>query len=180
MANEINIELLRKLLRYEPETGKLYWLARSRDMFATKRAFSTWNARYAGTEAITADNGVGYKVGSIQNRHFLAHRIAWAIVHGEWPNVIDHINGNPSDNRLTNLRSVDWTENSCNSRVSSRNTSGHTGVVWSNASGKWAAQITVRGSNKFIGVFSDKNDAVAARKAAERELGFHPNHGRVA
>lgn len=180
MTNQIDPEVVRNLLRYEPETGRLYWRERPSAMFSSQRSHSTWNARYAGREALTADNGLGYKIGSIFNRHYLAHRIAWVIIYGKWPDVIDHINGNPGDNRLSNLRSVTVSENCCNSKRNRKNTSGQTGVTWSRAANKWAAQISLNGQAHFIGVFSDKADAIAARKSAERDLGFHPNHGRIA
>lgn len=180
MAKQIDPEIMKMLLRYDPETGELFWRERPRNLFKTNRSFSAWNARYAGRKALTADNGLGYKIGSIFNQHFLAHRVAWVLVYGEWPDIIDHINGNPSDNRISNLRSVTASQNSCNARLHSKNTSGHVGVTWSAAAKKWAAQISINGQPKYLGVFTEKSDAIAARKAAEAELGFHPNHGRAA
>lgn len=179
MTNKIEVALLRQLLRYEPDTGKLFWLPRPLSMFHAPHYGRIWNDRYATKEALTADNGVGYRIGSIFNRHYLAHRVAWAIVHGEWPDVIDHINQNPSDNRLINLRSVTASENSRNARRQSRNTSGHSGVQL-HGSGKWYASISTDNGLKYLGIFSRKCDAVSVRKAAEIEHGYHPNHGQAA
>lgn len=180
MTNYLDPELLRQLIRYDAETGALTWLRRDRRHFTTDRNCNAWNTRYAGKPALAADNGVGYKIGSIFERHFLAHRVGWAIVHGEWPDVIDHINGDPADNRLCNLRSVDWGGNCRNQRRNQRNTSGVVGVGWSAAAKKWLAQIGIGREVKYLGIYDCKSDAIAARKAAEIKYGFHPNHGRAA
>jgi len=180
MAKEIDPQILRKLLRYEPETGKLYWLERPREFFGSDRLWRSWNTRYAGQEAFTADNGVGYRIGSIFGRHHLAHRVGWAIVHGQYPVVTDHINGDRSDNRLCNLRSIEGWQNALNSRLHARNTSGHVGVTWHAPAQKWAAQLSYRGKAKFLGLFATKEEAIAARSSASAEYGFHPNHGRTA
>lgn len=179
MNREIPIEDIRTLLTYDPETGVLTWKTRGREWFATKRACSTWNARYAGRAALTADNGVGYRVGSIANKQYLAHRVAWALHFGEWPNVIDHVNGDTKDNRICNLRNTDNRGNSRNLRVSIRNTSGVMGVS-RHQNGRWVAQLKSPGRSQYIGIFENKADAIAAREAALKESGFHPNHGRRA
>lgn len=176
-------EELRKLLRYEPDTGKLFWRARSVALFSStgrrsaNHACALWNSRFAGKEAFTADDGGGYKSGGIFCRLHRAHRVIWALHHDEWPtHEIDHINGVKDDNRIVNLRDVSHIENSRNTRRSSNNTSGHMGVGWNKARGKWEARIKV-GRQIYLGLFDVFEDAVAARKAAEIKYGFHENHG---
>lgn len=174
----IDIPLLRQLLAYDPETGALTWLKRPRELFPTLRAWAIWNGRYAGTAALAA-NSNGARQGNIFARRTYAHRAAWALYHGAWPEgVIDHINGNPADNRIVNLRDVPQATNMRNQNERNTNTSGVTGVVpyWS----KWKAQITVDGRNINLGHFRTRDEAIVARKAAERRHGFHPNHGRAA
>ena len=174
---------LRQLLRYEPETGKLFWLPRGPEWFhqgaLTSEAMSKgWNDRWAHKEALTALSN-GYKVGPIMCRVVPAHRAAWAIFHGEWPGgQIDHINGDRSDNRLENLRDIPGRENQKNMKRPSRNTSGTVGVDWFPARNKWRARIRHDGVNIHLGLFSSKEDAIATRKAAASEYGYHPNHGR--
>lgn len=176
-------ELLRKLLRYEPDTGKLYWRERTPDMFvdgkrSAEGCCSNWNSRYAGKEAFTAFQN-GYLHGSIFDRLYLTHRVIWAICHGAWPLAqIDHINGDRRDNRIKNLRSVSHAENGKNQKLSLRNTSGVCGVSWHGSRKKWHSRIMLDGKELHIGYFTDKADAIAARKAAEAKYGFHPNHGR--
>ena len=170
-------ELLRQLLRYEPDTGKLYWKERTPDMFKREADCKAWNRRYANQEALSSVNN-GYKRGSVIGKPILAHVAAYAIYYGECPNNIDHINGIRSDNKIKNLRSVTKRENSMNRSISANNTSGYTGVIWIKHIKKWQAKIKVHGKQISLGFFKDKTDAAAARKEAETKYGFHPNHGR--
>ena len=176
---------LRKLLRYEPETGKLYWRERTSDMFVDGRrsaewACKAWNGKHAGKEAFTALGG-GYLYGGVLGKFYIAHRVIWAIWNGDWPSEqIDHINGDRCDNRIKNLRAVSHAENGKNQKLSVTSTSGVCGIHWYKRSSKWSAEITVNGSKKHLGYFIEKSDAIAARKDAEIKYGFHPNHGRNA
>lgn len=176
---------LRQLLRYEPDTGKLFWLSRPLRMFKSgkltaRHKWLLWNSRFAGTEALTATNK-GYRVGAINRQNVCAHRVAWAIMTGEWPDQeIDHINRNRSDNRWDNLRAVDHAENAHNLPLMGSNTSGVCGVSWHQRAGKWRAQINLDDRQRHLGLFTDKADAIAARRAAEIKFGFHPNHGKAA
>lgn len=172
-------EVLRQLLRYEPETGKLFWKERDRSLFASQRACSTWNARYAGTEAFTVNDGYGYRQSSIFRCIAKAHRVVWAMVHGQWPSdQIDHINGKKDDNRLENLRQATNAQNMRNLGAYANNTSGSKGVCWHKGARKWMAQITVDGKCRYLGLFAKKQDAVDAYAKASAEL--HGEFGRVA
>jgi len=164
-------EYLRKILDYEPETGALTWKRRD-DVSAP------WNTKYAGKAALAALNSDGYLAGCINNVCYRAHRVIWKWYHGADPLQIDHINGVRDDNRIVNLRNVTRAENMRNAKLSSANTSGATGVCWDKRCNKWQAHIMVNGNHHNIGVFTDFNEAVAARKLAELKHGFHPNHGR--
>ena len=93
------------------------------------------------------------------------------------PEYTDHINGDGTDNRRINLRSVTPQENCRNRRLHNNNTSGVAGVMWFPVTNRWRAQIKNKGKNNHLGYFKDFNDAVIARKMAEYEMGFHPNHG---
>ena len=82
--------------------------------------------------------------------------------------------------RSANLRDVTNAENARNMAMSSLNSSGVSGVYLHRQTGKWCAQIRAFGKTIGLGLFSDKADAIIARKAAERVLNYHPNHGRSA
>ena len=171
-------ELLRKLLRYEPDTGKLFWRERDRELFETNKSFSIWNKRNANRETGTI-NAHGYVLVRVSGSSYPAHRVAWAIYHGKWPkNDIDHINGNRTDNRICNLRDVTRSENMKNAKMRSDNTSGYMGISWFKARKKWHPQIKHNGKLIHLGFFDSLDEAIAARKDAEVRYGYHPNHGR--
>lgn len=169
--SSVSIALLRSILRYDPETGRLFWLPRHREMFATENAFRTWNARYGNSEAFTATNGNGYRRGGIGNRLYFAHRVAWAIHTGEWPAAhIDHINGDGLDNRIENLRAVSNAENMQNMTRATPPASGFLGVT-ANASGRsWQARIRTPGGTHRLGSFPSPEEAHAAYLAAKTKL----------
>jgi hypothetical protein len=114
----------------------------------------------------------GYLQGCVFGKVYRAHRIIWKMVTGEDPPAdIDHDNGKRSDNRWKNLFSRTRGENSKNQKVRSSNKSGVMGVHWDSRNQKWRAQI-------HIGSYDTLEAAAAARRAAEKALGFHPNHGQ--
>lgn len=120
----------------------------------------------------------GYYVINLLGSQYRAHRLAWLYMTGEFPeNDIDHINHIRYDNRFINLRSVSRVENGKNQSKQCRNTSGITGVSWSESRGKWTAYICSNGKSYGLGRFYDKFNAICARKSAERKYGFHANHG---
>lgn len=164
---------LRELLTYDEETGKLYWKPRP-------DARSSWNTRYAGKEAFTAMHNAGYKVGSIDDKMYLAHRVIWKMVTGEDPDDIDHIDGDRTQNQISNLRSVTRAENLRNKKLEPSNTSGVMGVSWEPALEKWGAYINVDNKRHRLGYYKEFDEAVMARQASEIEFGFHENHGRPA
>lgn len=141
---------------------------------------NVWNAQFADKPAFArVDHSTGYHRSTIFNLNVYAHRVAWAMHHGEWPSgCIDHINGVRTDNRIENMRDVERIQNHMNMTRSRRNKSGVTGVFWYSRAKVWHAYISDNGKRVHLGSFSDKSDAIAARKAAEVKYGYHPNHGR--
>lgn len=171
-------ELLRKLLRYEPDTGKLFWRERPRAAFDSDRIFKCWNSRHAGKEAFLINNGKGYLTGTIFYKTYKAHRVAWALHYGRWPQEqIDHINGDRSDNTIKNLRDVRRKVNMRNQKRRSTNKSGCAGVM-QRSNGKWRAMIWHNGKTKHLGTFDSFNCAASVRAKAEAELGYTKRHGK--
>jgi hypothetical protein len=177
---------LQQLIDYEPASGIFRWKHRDAHWFAEGRTGSetvakVWNTRYAEKETFKKVDKDGYYCGAVMKNYYQAHRLAWAIFYGKWPDgQIDHINGVRNDNRIDNLRDVPPIGNSQNRRVSPKNTSGYMGVTWHKQLNKWQAQIGVGRQTIYLGVYDNFDDAVIARKAAEAGNGFHENHGRAA
>lgn len=169
-------DVLLRLLRYEAETGKLFWRDRPPEMFSREKDWVGWQTRYAGCEAFTTPSK-GYWQGSLCKKTVAAHRVAWKMATGEEPWMLDHINGNRADNRLINLRVASPLDNARNAARYRCNESGIAGVRWHSTRRKWQAYIR-SGSLQHLGYFSTLEDAAAARKAAEARLEFHPNSGR--
>jgi hypothetical protein len=165
------VEVLRQLLRYEPETGKLFWRERDARVPGVNAAhLPQWNGRFAGAEAFTASTGNGYRQGNVLRCHLEAHRVIWAIVNGEWPSTeIDHIDGNPANNRISNLRLATRRENMQNLGKQPRNTSGHVGAFWSKSKRRWKSQINTQGGLLFLGYFGSAAEAGAAYAKAKAE-----------
>ena len=151
---------LRELLYYDPDTG----------IFTGK----TKRGRFrAGTAMCTLGVNGRIQLHIDHKKHF-AHRLAWLYVEGVWPShEIDHINGVPTDNRISNLREATTKQNGENRGKQSNNTSGYKGVTWSNKSQKWQAQICHNGIRKYLGVFVDPKAAHEAYLAVAGELFTH-------
>lgn len=180
----IDVRQLHEMFVLAPDC-RLFWKARPVHHFASSEKRSAehvcanWNSRNAGQEAIASVTTFGYKTGRINDRLFYAHRIVWAMLTGSWPaNEIDHINGNPSDNRIENLRDVSHKQNLRNQSTRKNNTSGDLGVRFYRPRKKWAASITVDGKTIHLGYFAEKEQAIAARLAANNRHEYHQNHGR--
>lgn len=153
---ELTADTLRSVLHYDQETGIFTWKV------------STSNRVKVGAVAGCPD-GRGYLMIRVQSRLYLAHRLAWLYVSGTWPtDQLDHVNRVRTDNRIENLREVTNKQNGQNKSKSSNNTSGHTGVYWHKSYSKWQACIKHNQKLIHLGYFTDIEDAIAARKAAEK------------
>lgn len=174
-----SVEYLRECLAYNPDTGVLTWKERPREHFSSSGAHACFLSRRAGFPAGNL-SGVGYLMIGLDGSQHLAHRVAWAVHHGAWPDQqLDHINLVKDDNRIANLRDVSRATNSRGLVKSRASTSGFTGISWHRKTGKWRAQVMFKGKGYHLGLYSDISDAVAARKAANLRFGFSENHGQV-
>jgi hypothetical protein len=181
IAEVIPADQLGNYFDYDPSTSRLFWRKRTIEMDPRNQQRRLFNSRFAGKEAFTAKNSDGYLGGKLMGQSVKAHHVIWALVNGEWPiGEVDHINGNRSDNRVDNLRLTDKSGNQRNASRRKDNTSGQAGVTFNVKWQRWSARINANGKRLFLGWFGNFEDAVAARKEAEAEYGYHPNHGRAA
>jgi len=153
----IDQETVKKLFHYDAESGMLIW------RFGNGRNVKPW-------QEVKAKNGNGYYTAKIHGKSYLAHRLAWLYVHGSFPNkYIDHKNRIRNDNRLCNLRDVNTTDNAQNISLPNHNKSGYIGVSWIKSHNCWTVYVKVNKKNKWLGYYKNLDDAVAARKAGEKQ-----------
>lgn len=165
---------LRKLVRYDAKTGKLFWLPRPASMFIREWHARVWNTKWAGKETFSTPHISGSLKGGLHNEVYYAQEIAWAIYTGGWPSGrILHVNGDKTDNRIKNLRDVPKEMRRDTTSRYSGSHSGHVGVRWEYSKSKWAASISINGRQKHLGYFKYLADAVDARKAAEAAKSAH-------
>ena len=164
--------------------GGLVWKERPAHHFKSERAQKSFNTKHKGKKAGTKMKrkcGNFYLKVTLDGQQTGAHRVVWLLHHGDWPkNEIDHVNGDSLDNRIENLRDVTKSENMRNTKISKRNNSGVVGVRFVKPrEGYWTADIGVDGRSIGLGSFKTFDEAVKARKDAERKYGYHENHGRA-
>jgi len=176
-----DVETLRKLLDYNPETGILTWRPREPEWFkdtarrSKEHMSNNWNAENADREAFTAVFS-GYRVGKIFDVSLRAHRVIWAMQTGEWPiSFLDHINGDRADNRIANLRLATPSENARNSSSYRNSTSRFRGVSWHQKAQKWVVQIRAKDTYLYLGLFDCEEHAANVYDAFAR---IH--HGKFA
>ena len=151
----LTAEQLRAALNYDHETGIFRWRERP-------NVRATTNARLAGKQAgcTRHDGYVSIRVNTVQ---LLAHRLAWLHVHGTWPGTnVDHIDGNPNNNRINNLRQATQLQNTKNRRASAINSHGFKGISWHKKACKWSSQIMKDGKSIYLGLYLTPEAAHAA------------------
>ena len=189
MIDSLSGEDLHKYVKdcfsYDKTEGILRWsVERPSYHFKSENLQKHWCRRYGGSVVGRVDIK-GYRQAHIQNKNYIVSRLIYLYVVGSWPvGLIDHIDGDPSNNSWSNLRDVSSTENSRNLKLSKTNTSGCSGVSFQSSRGKWEAKgsVTVGGLRKrvFLGRFDRFEDAVKARKEWEDSEGnFTKRHGTL-
>tara|TARA_R110002049_G_scaffold286676_1_gene468478 strand:- start:4 stop:621 length:618 start_codon:yes stop_codon:yes gene_type:complete len=190
-----DLELMRRLFRYDSETGLIYAQDRSKEDFydtgegssfvSAAGAAAKYNKERSGKLTMnrrvkTERSTCYYLCGGISYRghdkKMQAHRVAFFLHHGhypQWPNSVDHINRDGCDNRIVNLREVTAREQSANTGLSKANTSGVKGVSFLKDKGKWRASMNIDGKKTNLGTFLTMNEAVAARLQAEKRVLSH-------
>lgn len=173
-----NIEFLNECFHYVDETGELLWNARPLEHFKSLHDQRAFNARFANKPAgyMSSD---GYMRVMVKSKMFLLHRIAYLIQHGEQPPMIDHRDGNRSNNRMSNLRPATHSQNNLNAPARSYNKSGIKGVYFHKDTGKWQAQVSHNGKPKNLGLFKSISEAEAVAISFRSTVhGEFANHGR--
>ena len=145
LKNEVLTFLNEHLFYYE---GHLWWVKPTARAVKVGQQFGTKHNR-------------GYRQGRINSKLYLEHRLIWLLHYGEWPNEIDHINGDKSDNRIENLRDLTHKQNMLN-QGSRKGTSKHRGIFWSKDHSKWRVKFCIDGIYHHIGLFETEELALEA------------------
>lgn len=120
----------------------------------------------------------GYLSVCVGKTQYLAHRVIYLMMTGNWPEHIDHINHIKHDNRWDNLRNTSQEDNNRNMPKQTNSTTGILGVSLHQPTGKYRAYISVKGRAKHLGLFDTVAAAKAARETANAIYGYHHNHGK--
>jgi hypothetical protein len=147
-------------LEYNPDSGEIRW---------KKNHIPALVGKVAGSKRPYKD-GSFYHVINFQSKFILAHRVAWFLHYGYWPQeFIDHINGNKLDNRICNLRVVSKIQNAHNVGIRKHNTSGYTGVYFRKDRNSWRAKIGIDGKRISLGYYKTAEEAGRAYEEATKK-----------
>tara|TARA_R110000868_G_scaffold187781_9_gene430499 strand:- start:1220 stop:1726 length:507 start_codon:yes stop_codon:yes gene_type:complete len=140
--------------RVRYEDGALFWV-------------KTCQLRNIGKVVGRPDKDGYMRIHPVKGRMIACHRLIYFMFHGWLPEIVDHADGNPRNNRIENLRAADACKNTQNCKTPATNTSGVKGVYFHAGIGKWTASIRVNKRLTHLGTFVSILDAACARKSAE-------------
>lgn len=157
---EITYDIACEFFEYDSNTGFVYWK-------------KTSNPRAKSGQRAGASRKDGYRVISLKKQTFLEHRLIWFLINKTWPTkFLDHIDGNPANNKIENLREATPLENQQNQKHKRKNnTSGYLGVSWHNIANKWKAEIRSNNKPIYLGLFDNPDEAYKAYLVAKQS--FH-------
>lgn len=178
-------EIIESLLNYDRNTGQFFWKPRSASQVKGDGEAKRWNGRYANKEAgsVYQDHScdLKYRKIAIRKKFYAASRLAMIVLGYTQEELadkeVDHIDGNPLNNRPDNLRLVVTRQNSMNRKIRKDNTSGYTGVVFYKPAGMWKAQVSIGGAQVSRGYYKNKEDAAEAVRLARAEESYTERHG---
>lgn len=162
----ITVEDIKDVLIYEPDTGNFYWKEKSLNHFPDERAMKSWNTKYSGKQAGNR-TGTNYIHINIKNKLYYAHKLAFHLMHGYMPSIVDHINRDKRDNRILNLRPATASQNQINKTVQRNSSTGAKGVnAFHTGNKRWRARIQVDKKKIHLGYFTTKEEASEAYRRA--------------
>ena len=164
--SETNFTLTKEYLHqvFEYKDGHLYWKISKQNVRAGNRL---------GTLSVN-----GYFSTIIKRKSYLIHRLIFLFHYGYLPKIIDHIDGNPLNNDIKNLRVATHIENCQNAKKRTSNTSGYKNVSWHRPANKWAVRLSINQKRVFFGLFEDIELAdLVAHEARDLYHGKFAKHG---
>jgi hypothetical protein len=124
--------------------GMLYWKIRPK-----------YSRKPKGDMEAGTKSGHGYKKITFNKKRYYVHQLMYLMHYGFIPKLIDHIDGNKSNNNIENLREATKSQNACNSNMNINNSSGYKGVAWHKTAKKWVVQLIVNDKQKYFGCYDD-------------------------
>lgn len=166
-------EYIKSILKYDAKSGLFTWKPRV-------NYSQTWNKRYANKPAGSLKVDSGYVLICIDYSLYRAHRLAIIYQYGDCEcQEVDHINGNRSDNRISNLRVATRNQNRRNTKIPNNNSTKIMGVSWDKSRGRWQTYINPSDRNRIsLGRYDDFFEACCVRRSAEVKYNYHENHGK--
>ena len=158
----MNIDRLRDAFDLDADTGMLRWKIAHQKVRVGQAAGSV--------------NGNGYLQVQIDRQVLQVHRVVFALAYDWLPEMVDHVDGDPLNNRPSNLRAATRSENQRNRKTNANSAVGVKGVCWDSRSRKWRVRVQFAGKQQHIGLFADLNDADRAARAARGK--FHGEFAR--
>lgn len=145
---------------WEYRDGSLYWRVAAGRGVSVKRP---------GDLVAPAPDPHGYQFVTWQRKHYAVHRVVFLLVHGWLPECIDHIDGDPGNNRVGNLRPATHLQNMRNAKTRKDNTSGVKNVYWHKQIRRWAVRLSIGGKQVAFGCFATLDEASAAAEQARAD-----------
>lgn len=140
---------LKERLHYAPETGVFTWIKPASNRVAVGSVASAWRATRKGEKRLSIN---------VNGRRYEASRLVWLYVYGEFPDtLVDHVDTDPGNNKVDNLRKATNQENLFNQGPFRNNTSGFKGVSWDKDREKWLAKAILAGKQRFLGRMPHQN-----------------------
>ena len=150
-------EHLKQLVNYDPDTG----------IFT--RLCATSSRAQVGDVLGTPTGLGGHLRSTVGGKRYYLHKLAWLYVYGSYPELIDHINRDTTDNRICNLRQATKSQNSTNSKVRADNVVGQRGICFDKQTSSWRVQLCANGQS-VRPRFKSFADAVTARDMLAAKL----------
>lgn len=167
MATINDQEMFKEVLNYNPDSGEFTW-----------KIDRTTRSKKGQVAGYLDENG--YRHIRIGPKIYRAHRIAWEYMYGKFEGEVDHIDNNPSNNSISNLRVCNSRQNKYNARLRKDNSSGVKGLHWYKAYKKWQVNLRINGKTKCLGYFEDLFEAcctvMSARNLHHGEFANHGHH----
>lgn len=158
----LTMERLKEYLYYDRDSGDLIWI---KNKGISKKG-----------SIVGEHSNQPYLEVHLDGNKYLVHRLVWFYEYGQWPKIIDHIDGDSRNNCIKNLRDVTTAQNALNKRKSKSNRCGHKNVSFKNDRNKYAVNLEVNGRVIHIGHYADLE--LAELVAIEARNKYHGEYAR--